>query len=409
MTAEPLAASAAHDALARLVGDPERFATEHFGRAPLLRREAWSGRAPLSIDDVDELLTGGTLRWPAFRLVEQGRTLPVGSCTRAGTIGGQRVTDLADVGRVLAHVDDGATLVLQGLHRYHRPVAELCAGLERALSHPVQANAYLTPPGARGLNVHHDTHDVFALQAHGHKHWVVHEPAVEVPLPSQPWSSSRHEPGPLVLDTRLAPGDLLYLPRGAPHAAETVGEVSLHLTIGVRVLTFHDLVQRAARRLGEDAVLREALPPGWEDDPDALAAVVADRLARAGAQLGEVAPAELVAELAADRRTSRRVDRRGQLRELTRLDDIDDDTVVARREGLDLDLEERGDRVALLLPDREVLLPAAAADVVAELLDGRPHHVGDLADRVDATSRGILVRRLVREGALVTTPGRTGG
>jgi bifunctional lysine-specific demethylase and histidyl-hydroxylase NO66 len=409
MTAEPLAASAAHDALARLVGDPSRFATEHFGRAPLLRRGAWTGRPPLSIDDVDELLTGGVLRWPAFRLVEQGRTLPAGSCTRSGTIGGQRVTDLADVGRVLAHVDDGATLVLQGLHRYHRPVAELCAGLQRALSHPVQANAYLTPPGSRGLNVHHDTHDVFALQTHGHKHWVVHEPAVEMPLPSQPWSSSRHEPGPLVLDIRLAPGDLLYLPRGAPHAAETVGEVSLHLTIGVRVVTFQDLVQRAVRRLGEDAAMREALPAGWEDDRDALADLVARRLASAGAQLAEVDPADLVAEVVADQRVARPVDRRGQLRELTRLDDIDDDTVVARREGLEVDLEERGDRVALVLPDRDVLLPRAAADVVARLLDGTPHHVGDLADRVDAASRQVLVRRLVREGTLVTTPGRTGG
>jgi bifunctional lysine-specific demethylase and histidyl-hydroxylase NO66 len=409
MTAEPLAASAADDVLADLVGDADRFVAEHFGRAPLLRREAWPGRVPLSVDDVDDLLTGGALRWPAFRLVEQGRTLPARDCTRSGTIGGQRVTDLPDVGRVLAHVDGGATLVLQGLHRYHAPVAELSGRLERALSHPVQANAYLTPPGSRGLNVHHDTHDVFALQTHGHKHWVVHEPAVEVPLPSQPWSSDRHEAGPTVLDTQLAPGDVLYLPRGAPHAAETVGEVSLHLTIGVRVQTYYDLVQRAARRLGDDVALREALPAGWERDPDSLAATLADRLARAGAGLAAMDPAALVAALAHDRRTSRPVDRRGQLRELVHLDDIDDDTVVARRPGLDVTVAARDERVALLLPDREVLLPRAAEGVVTDLLDGSPRQVGDLADRVDAPSRRVLVRRLVREGALVTTPGHRGG
>jgi bifunctional lysine-specific demethylase and histidyl-hydroxylase NO66 len=409
MTAEPLAASAAHDVLADLVGDADRFVAEHFGVAPLLRRGAWPGRVPLSIDDVDDLLTGGALRWPAFRLVERGSTVPPRACTRSGTIGGQRVTDLPDVGRVLAHVDGGATLVLQGLHRYHPPVADLCARLERTLSHPVQANAYLTPPGSRGLNVHHDTHDVFALQTHGHKHWVVHEPAVEVPLPSQSWSSDRHEAGPLVLDTQLAPGDVLYLPRGAPHAAETVGEVSLHLTIGVRVVTYYDLVQRAARRLGGDVALREALPAGWERDQESLAAVLADRLARAGAGLAAVDPADLVADLAGDRRTSRPVDRRGQLRELVHLDDIDDETVVACRPGLEVTLEARDGRVALLLPDREVLLPRAAEGVVADLLDGTPQKVGDLADRVDAPSRRVLVRRLVREGALVTTPGRWGG
>jgi bifunctional lysine-specific demethylase and histidyl-hydroxylase NO66 len=409
MTAEPLAASAAQDVLADLVGDPERFVAEHFGRAPLHRPGAWAGRVPLSVDDVDDLLTGGALRWPAFRLVEQGRTLPTRDCTRSGTIGGQRVTDLPDVGRVLAHVDDGATLVLQGLHRYHAPVAELCARLERALSHPVQANAYLTPPGSRGLNVHHDTHDVFALQTHGRKHWVVHEPALAVPLPSQPWSSDRHEPGPLVLDTQLAPGDVLYLPRGAPHAAETVGGVSLHLTIGVRVVTYYDLVQRAARRLGDDVALREALPAGWEQDPGSLTAALADRLTRAGAGLAAVDPAGLVADLMGDRRAARPVDRRGQLRELVHLDDIDDGTEVARRPGLEVTLEVRDERVALLLPDREVLLPRAAEGVLADLLDGTPRRVGDLADRVDAPGRRVLVRRLVREGALVTSPGRRGG
>ena len=409
MTAESLAASAAQEALARLVGDPERFTAEHFGRRPLLRRHAWDARAPLTVDDVDDLLTGGRLRWPAFRLVEQGRTIPTRDCTRSGTIGGQRVTDLPDLGRILAHVDDGATLVLQGLHRYHAPVADLCSQLERSLSHPVQANAYLTPPGSRGLNVHHDTHDVFALQTHGHKHWVVHEPAVEVPLPSQPWSSSKHTAGPLLLDTELAPGDLLYLPRGAPHAAETVGEVSLHLTIGVRVITFYDLVQRAARRLVDDPALREALPAGWEHDRAVLVAELTDRLARAGSGLAAVDTDDLVAELADARRDARPVDRRGQLRELVHLDAIDDRTVVAPRPGLEVALESRGDRVALRLPDREVVLPAAAGPVVAELLDGPPLHVGDLADRVDADSRLVLVRRLVREGALVTTPGRTRG
>jgi bifunctional lysine-specific demethylase and histidyl-hydroxylase NO66 len=68
----------------------------------------------------------------------------------------------------------------------------------------VQANAYLTPPVAQGLNLHGDPHDVFAVQTHGVKRWVV-EP------PDEPrW------------ELELRPGDVLYLPAGTRHAAQTI-------------------------------------------------------------------------------------------------------------------------------------------------------------------------------------------
>lgn len=388
--------------LRRLVGDRDRFATEHWGRAPLLRRDAWPGTPPLSLDDVDRLVTSSGLRWPAFRLVREGTSLPVGAFTREGRIGGQRVTDLVDGGRALEEFDRGATAVLQGLHRYHPPVTELCEQLEEQLGHPVQANAYLTPPDSRGLNVHHDTHDVLALQTHGHKHWVVHEPALAAPLPSQAWSSDEHRPGPLVLDVELAPGDLLYLPRGAPHAAETVGEVSLHLTIGVRAVTWYDVVRRAVGRLADDPELRTSLPLGYGRDPEQLAAEVARRLHRAADGLAAVAPGELVDELLTARRRQRPPRTRGRLLDLVGLDGIDDDTCVRRRPGVGHTLVSAGDRVTIMLPDRDVSLPAAAEPVLVELLDGADHRVGDLAERLDEESRTVLARRLVREGVLET-------
>ncbi|KPC69204.1 hypothetical protein ADL27_54620, partial [Streptomyces sp. NRRL F-6602] len=71
---------------------------------------------------------------------------------------------------------DGATLVLQALHRTWQPVAEFCAGLGTELGHPVQANAYVTPPQNRGFDDHYDVHDVFVLQIEGTKRWLVHRP-----------------------------------------------------------------------------------------------------------------------------------------------------------------------------------------------------------------------------------------
>jgi hypothetical protein len=47
-------------------------------------------------------------------------------------------------------------------------------------------------------------------------------------------------------------------------------------------------------------------------------------------------------------------------------------------------------------------MPAALEPAVRRLTDGAPHRVGDLADLLDPGSRAVLVRRLVREGAVRT-------
>lgn len=74
---------------------------------------------------------------------------------------------------------------------------------------------------------------MFILQAEGSKRWQVYKP-----LPDQilPRVSSRDftpdEIGPPILDVVLKPGDLLYLPRGTIHQAQSLpGTHSLHITV----------------------------------------------------------------------------------------------------------------------------------------------------------------------------------
>ena len=78
--------------------------------------------------------------------------------------GSEWLHDVIDPGRVYDAFWHGATIVLQGLQRYWEPLVRFSRELELELSHPVQVNAYVSPPGARGLGVHYDTHDVFVLQ-----------------------------------------------------------------------------------------------------------------------------------------------------------------------------------------------------------------------------------------------------
>jgi ribosomal protein L16 Arg81 hydroxylase len=65
----------------------------------------------------------------------------------------------------------------------------------------------------------------------------------------------------------LHPGDTIYIPRGTPHQAHTVGLRSLHVTLGWYQPRISDVimlaVQEAAR---ENVALRRGLRPGWSRD-----------------------------------------------------------------------------------------------------------------------------------------------
>jgi bifunctional lysine-specific demethylase and histidyl-hydroxylase NO66 len=391
------------EALARCVGDPDRFMAEVWTRSHHLHRDPGGYADLLSLEHVDHLVASMSLRWPAFRLVKEGRTLPRSSFTRSGTVGGVRVDDLIDVGRVHAAFADGATIVLQGLHRYWPPVSRFCRDLESFLTHPVQANAYVTPPVASGLKVHHDTHDVFALQTHGRKHWVVHKPVVESPLESQRWSPDDHDPGEPVLDTVLEPGDCLYVPRGTPHAARTIDAASVHLTVGIRQQTWHDVLEAVLEEAATEASFRESLPAGFADDPESLAPLVAARLKDAAAWLEQEVDAGSVAQRVAGRFwTSRMPHLEGGLADILRLAEISDETVLTRRTGVDGRVRADRDEVVIDLGDREVAMPVALEGVVERVFAADSFRPSDLADVLDAESRLVLARRLVREGLFTT-------
>ena len=93
----------------------------------------------------DRFLRGG-VRAPGFRLVRLGSTLTRRDFCRSAPIGNEQVDDLVDPNRVLQHYAAGATVVLQALQFSDPVYAELSTNLALELDHPVQVNAYLTPP-----------------------------------------------------------------------------------------------------------------------------------------------------------------------------------------------------------------------------------------------------------------------
>jgi bifunctional lysine-specific demethylase and histidyl-hydroxylase NO66 len=390
-------------ALSRCVAvDPAVFAAEHWSRTPVLSRAKQLPSAfddLLAVADVDELVADRALRTPFFRTVREGGGLA--APLRSMNAGGRRIGDVADPDGLFAQHVDGATLVLNALHRSHPPIARFCRQLAAELGHPTQCNAYVTPGGdAQGFDYHHDTHDVLVLQVSGRKRWVVHEPVLRLPLPSQARAGADLVPegAEPLLDVELEAGDALYLPRGYVHAALTTDEHSVHLTVGVLSVTWRDVLEDAVALAADDERFRDALPAldparALDDVPgflrraaDWLAALPAERVQeRLSRRLANASPAEplrLLAQAAAAR-------------------DLAPGTALRPRRGLGWSLLEQDDAVVLRLADRTVALPAAAGPALRRLLHA-PSTPGDLTDcGLDEPGSLVLARRMLREGVVV--------
>jgi lysine-specific demethylase/histidyl-hydroxylase NO66 len=400
----PTPPTASIPAIERCAGDPAAFVRDHWAKAPLLRRGAGPGGFDdlLSLDDVDRILSTTAPRVPYFRMVKDGKPLPPSSYTKSGRIGSVPLSDLADPSRIFDQFAGGATIVLQGLQRYWAPLTAFTRDLELFLTHPVQVNAYLTPPASRGLGVHHDTHDVFVLQVHGRKLWQVWDAAVPFPLGHQtklPPGAEAPTQAPLV-EAELAPGDCLYVPRGFRHAARTAEDASLHLTVGMLTYNWNDLLGEVLELATEETWFREGLPVGFADDPAALEASLAERVAELRRFLDKV-DLTRVAERAVNRFWANRPPSlQGQLRQLLSLEELDDTSVLAPRPGNVARLRVAGDRLELLLGDRTLTMPARLEPALRQVLDADRLTPADLAGHLDGPSRLVLARRLVREGLL---------
>ena len=394
--------------------DPHTFATEFWGRRPLLSPSSALPRDfgdLLSPDKVDELIAERGVRAPFIRLAKEGDVL-ARDCYLGPAGFGAEMPDQVDSAKVLAQFASGATIVLQGLHRLWPPLIDFVRQAVDELGHPVQANAYITPPTNRGFDPHYDVHDVFVLQAAGQKRWVVHEPVHDHPLPSQPWTQHRaaiaeRVTDDSVIDTVLSEGDALYLPRGWVHSAQALDTTSIHLTIGVSAVTGLDVASAVVDQLSTVDAFRKSLPLGSDptDQDEIIAAVtkvmaeMVDTLRDEAAMLSGGAAAQLMQRHAERTRPV-------SVRPLAtlRASESADTTAVQWRRGLVAPIDTSDGRVLLRLPDKVMTFPMSCADAVASLHRGLAADAATLPglDHADAT---VLIRRLLREAVVVPVNG----
>jgi ribosomal protein L16 Arg81 hydroxylase len=253
----------------------EGFFTDYWERRPLHIRRAATGfyDSLLARADLEEAIASAGLRYPAIQLTQAGRYIPPEAFTQNVKVGRDSLAGVLDPARLTALYRGGATISAPFFHLAWRPLADLAAGIEAQFDHPVHTNLYLTPGGCAGFTPHYDTHEVFVLQIAGHKHWKVDAPPAPLPHHTQPHSAQPQQPTPRVMEVELGPGDMLYLPRGFVHSTATSKGSSLHITLGITVFTWVELLAEWFQSSKIYPRYRRALEPGFAHDPRAREAL----------------------------------------------------------------------------------------------------------------------------------------
>lgn len=382
------------------------FRTGHYDKRPLHLARGDHGfyDGLLDLDEVDRILLSGGICFPAMRMLKAGKVVPKERYTVAPLSWGTgSVEGFIDRGAVVDLLGQGVTAVLESFQRVHDPTARLCSAFTQAFSAPAQANLYLTPPGSQGLTPHYDSQEVFVLQLSGTKQWSVFESAVSRPGRAQTCPAGGCEPGALVSEPELQPGDLLYLPRGTVHMARTTDRLSLHMTIGVIPYTWSNLFAELVGQLDQDPRFRQNLPlaAGTPSDPSPETEATFESLLRLFKEEADLDDA--MDALGSRLIETRLPSLRGAIGELESRERVGLDTVLVMREGIFPRIEAGHDATVLHFNGRQTRFPGDAGVIARALVDG-PFIVGDLPDPVGAVlsddNRLAIARQLFDAGLL---------
>jgi ribosomal protein L16 Arg81 hydroxylase len=239
----------------------DEFLSGHWGKSWLhLPGQAGRFSQLLSWDDLNALLQNARLAPPQIRLSKDGENLDQERYISIAPGAGN--TPHIDAGRLVALLAEGATLVLQSVEDLSPRLRALSGVLRDALQCRNHVNLYASWRTKKGFDLHWDPHEVMVLQLHGRKRWQIFAPTLDHPLDI---GTAPKPGGAPAWEGVLNAGDVLYLPRGWWHVANSVNEPSMHLTLGIAPLNGVNMLNWLAGRLRQNAFLRQDLPMPGDD------------------------------------------------------------------------------------------------------------------------------------------------
>lgn len=371
----------------------ETFYREYWEKKPLIiRREQREYYTDLlTLREFDRAITSSSLFHPKCFIANAARQVGAEEYTYAD--GG------VDIARLYQQFADGGTIVFNQLEHLLPPLAQLCRSLERETSTRFQCNIYCTPAKAQGFPTHYDSHDVFVLQVHGTKHWILYNTAVELPFKGQPFRRDESPRGEKTAEFDLHPGDMLYVPRGVMHDAQTLEGETLHITLGALATSWTELLLEAVAKVSlGDPDFRRTLPIGYARtgfDRAESRAFFKSLMERVVERADFDAALDHFAD---DMVSTRNALLDGQMEQILRLQTIQVTDRAGARPNLVYRWRIADGQFIVSCYGAEMRLPEHAAEPARFALETPAFQITDLPGDLDDAGKVVLIKRLVKEG-----------
>lgn len=230
------------------------FAEEYWQKRPLIVRDRDRDYYTeiIKTADIDRIIYSLQPDWRQMRLLKQGGFLASNYMNADGS---------PNLIQVYNAYQKGYTVVLYDLEKRWASLSALSRNLEDFFNHAIQVNAYLTPANSQARTPQVESEEVLILQVEGIQHWRIYQP---LSPPLQDTSLDPDNLPPVAMDVGLEAGDFLYVPGGWGRESFTAAGSSLHLSVGISVYTWRDLLTALLSGLRQQTCdFRRALPAGF--------------------------------------------------------------------------------------------------------------------------------------------------
>jgi len=280
--------------------------------------------------------------------------------------------------------------------------------LEKDFNTLVMTHMYITPPNKQGIGIHHDPNDLFAIQLHGKKEWLLYEPQLELPLASKYMDYDREKLYPSTLEIQETveadKGSLFFIPRGLPHTARSVDSISIHVSFSLRFKSYYDVFYMMAESSAEDLRFREianSYSREWDDDK---------RLEYFDALFKDFANQSSWIDVDSFRSSGfkqRRKEFKNAFLDLTNLDHLNEHSKLVTRDiHIRCDLME--EFMSLNFYYKKLRFPLEFKNLITTMLKQKQFSVGEICPEYPLDDKLSLFNELIQEGILTFSASSNG-
>jgi hypothetical protein len=371
----------------------EKFATDFFEKNYLhiQRNDRFYFEKLLQAHDLDALLGSRQFQFPSLRLTKAGEELTSEKYSNDKQV---------DLSRVHKFFLDGYTIILNALHEQNKALGTLVNRLSNDLGHPFQTNIYITPPNSQGFPAHYDTHDVFVLQIEGSKSWRIYaDSPVVLPTKQMEFQKEKHAVPESYTMVELKKGELLYIPRGMMHDAQTNSDLSVHVTLGWLGYTWTDvLIQMLLEFSKNKDAPRRFIDPFKDTASQNLEQEFSNVLHQF---LSSNAINQSLQQFRLELAANQRFFFDDLLKNATQYQTISPISRFLLRKNVSSVLKNSSDEVSVIIGSRAITFPHYTFNAIDFIINStQPFTVSNLPDDLDDEGKMVLVKRLLKEGVL---------